>query len=56
MRFSGEQKEHELILDVQSDIVSTSLNIQGGLKDKPSLLWDGQLNRMTLETEQGVRH
>lgn len=54
MRFSGEQKEHELTLDVQSDIVSTSLNIQGGLKDKPSLLWDGQLNRMTLETEQGV--
>ncbi len=54
MHFSGEQKMHELTLDVKSDLVSTSLNIQGALKDKPSLVWDGQLNRMSLETEQGV--
>lgn len=54
VHFSGEQQKHELSLDVKSDIVSTSLNIQGALKDKPSLRWDGQLNRMTVETEQEV--
>ncbi|WP_165310172.1 autotransporter assembly complex protein TamB [Vibrio ziniensis] len=54
MHFSGEQQKHELSLEVKSDIVSTSLNIQGALKDNPSLIWDGQLNRMKVETEQGA--
>jgi len=54
LEVSGDQQAHHLNLDVVSDIVSTSLNLEGALLDKPSLLWNGQLNRMQLESEQGI--
>ncbi len=49
----GDQKKHDINLDVDSDIVSTSLNIQGSLKDKPSLVWNGLLTRMKIVSQQG---
>ncbi len=54
LQVSGDQKEHDVSLDVESDIISTSLALQGTLLDKPSLLWNGQLSRMQIESEQGT--
>jgi len=53
LRVDGGEKEHELTLDVVSDIVSTSLAISGELIQEPSMVWKGALERMTLSTEQG---
>ena len=49
----GGEKSHKLTLDVVSDIVSTSLAISGELVQKPSMVWKGVLERVTLSTEQG---
>ncbi len=53
LHVSGDQAEHALTLDVDSDIVSTRLAIQGSLKDKPTLIWNGFLERMQIESQQG---
>ncbi|PMN30127.1 hypothetical protein BCT35_01835 [Vibrio lentus] len=50
---SGGEKKHTVTLDVISDIVSTSLAISGELIQKPSLIWDGSLDRVKITTQQG---
>ncbi len=50
---SGDEKQHQLTLDVASDIVSTSLEIQGAFTQKPEMIWDGALTRLSLDTIQG---
>nr|WP_321459083.1 translocation/assembly module TamB domain-containing protein [uncultured Vibrio sp.] len=53
LEVSGNEKRHQLTLDVLSDIVSTSLEIQGSLAQKPEMIWDGALTRLSLKTIQG---
>ncbi|MGY0616540.1 autotransporter assembly complex protein TamB [Vibrio sp. FJH11] len=53
LEVSGDEKLHQLTLDVVSDIVSTSLEIQGALEQKPEMIWDGALTRLSLNTVQG---
>ncbi len=53
LELSGDEKLHQLTLDVVSDIVSTSLEIQGAFKQKPQMIWDGALTRLSLNTPQG---
>ena len=53
LKVDGGEKSHKLTLDVVSDIVSTSLAISGELVQKPSMVWKGALERVTLSTEQG---
>ncbi|MCF7481979.1 translocation/assembly module TamB [Vibrio sp. J1-1] len=53
LEVSGDEKLHQLTLDVVSDIVSTSLEIQGSLAQKPEMIWDGALTRLSLDTIQG---
>ncbi|RTZ14287.1 translocation/assembly module TamB [Vibrio aquaticus] len=51
--FNGSQKQHQLKLDVTSNIVSTSLALNGSLKNEPDLSWKGELERMSLSSKQG---
>ncbi|HAS6243419.1 autotransporter assembly complex protein TamB [Vibrio vulnificus] len=51
---SGGEKQHQLSLDVSSDLVSTSLAIHGGLQQKPQMVWSGELERMFATTQQGT--
>ncbi|HHX8463999.1 TPA: autotransporter assembly complex protein TamB [Vibrio diabolicus] len=53
LEVSGDEKMHQLTLDVVSDIVSTSLEIEGSFIQKPQMIWDGALRRLTLSTPQG---
>ncbi|TFH92150.1 autotransporter assembly complex protein TamB [Vibrio ouci] len=53
MVFNGSQQEHNLSLDVASNVASTSLALSGSLTDKPDLIWQGALERMTLSSQQG---
>jgi translocation and assembly module TamB len=53
LEVSGDEKLHQLTLDVVSDIVSTSLEIQGTFEQKPAMIWDGALTRLSLNTPQG---
>lgn len=53
LELSGDEKLHQLTLDVVSDIVSSSLEIEGTFKQKPEMIWDGALRRLTLSTPQG---
>ncbi|MEZ9565005.1 translocation/assembly module TamB domain-containing protein [Vibrio artabrorum] len=50
---SGGEKQHTVALDVVSDIVSASLAVSGELIQKPSLIWNGSLDRVKITTEQG---
>ncbi|MBA5764544.1 translocation/assembly module TamB [Vibrio sp. 404] len=51
---TGTEQAHEVTLDVDSNVVSTSLALSGSLTSKPELNWSGQLQRMMLRSEQGV--
>lgn len=53
LNFNGDQSQHNLTLDVDSNLVSTSLVLSGSLTDKPSIKWAGQLERMLLSSQQG---
>ncbi|MDA0149916.1 autotransporter assembly complex protein TamB [Vibrio sp. LaRot3] len=53
LKLVGTQKQHQLTLDLTSDIASTSLSLDGSLKDKPTLKWDGALTRMGISSQQG---
>ncbi len=53
LELSGDEQRHQLTLDAISDIVSTSLEIQGALEQKPQMIWDGALTRLSLDTPQG---
>lgn len=50
---SGGQQDHQLTLDIESELASTHLAIQGTLQDEPHLVWNGQLERMDLASLQG---
>ncbi|MBT0319358.1 autotransporter assembly complex protein TamB, partial [Vibrio campbellii] len=53
LEVTGDEKLHQLTLDVVSDVVSSSLEIEGTFKQKPEMIWDGALRRLTLSTPQG---
>ncbi len=53
LKLAGDEKQHQLTLDAVSDIVSTSLEIQGALQQNPQMIWDGALTRLSLDTPQG---
>lgn len=53
LKVAGSQAEHELSLDVNSNIASTSLALSGSLTDKPDIAWQGKLERMLLSSKQG---
>ncbi|MCY9805743.1 translocation/assembly module TamB [Vibrio scophthalmi] len=53
LNIGGNQDAHELSLEVNSELLSTRLAISGNLTDKPHLVWQGQLARMMIRTQQG---
>lgn len=54
LAFKGTQQDHQLTLDVLSNLASTSLAVSGSMKNKPDVVWKGSLDRMTLSSQQGV--
>ncbi|MDF2153205.1 translocation/assembly module TamB domain-containing protein [Vibrio sp. CAU 1672] len=53
LTLSGDEQSHALTLDVISDLLSTSLRIEGRLQQQPEMLWQGALRRMQLSSVQG---
>ena len=53
LEVTGDERLHQLTLDVVSDVVSSSLEIEGSFKQKPEMIWDGALRRLTVSTPQG---
>ncbi|MBW3697448.1 translocation/assembly module TamB [Vibrio sp. T187] len=53
LQLEGGEKEHRLTLDVVSNIVSTSLAISGSFTQSPEMIWDGQLERVKVTSQQG---
>lgn len=53
MNFLGTQQQHQLQLDVISNIASTSFALNGVLVDKPDFVWNGTLERMNISSQQG---
>lgn len=53
LKASGSEAQHQLTLDVDSDLVSTSLAINGAWQQTPQMMWDGQLQRMWIQSQQG---
>lgn len=54
LSFIGSQKEHQLSLDVLSNVIKTNFHINGSLNEAPELAWKGTLDRADLSTEQGT--
>lgn len=50
---SGTQDTHQVMLDLTSNIVSTSLALSGSFQDKPKMEWNGTLERVAVNSEQG---
>ncbi|SEG59742.1 translocation/assembly module TamB domain-containing protein [Vibrio hangzhouensis] len=50
---TGTQAEHTLTLDMVSSLLSTNISLKGMLSEKPSLVWQGELSNVHIETEQG---
>lgn len=53
LKAQGSQRKHEVTLDVTSDLASTSLAMNGRLRTEPTLRWQGELERMWLNSPQG---
>ncbi|MGF1721555.1 translocation/assembly module TamB [Vibrio kyushuensis] len=53
LKLKGALDDHELLLDIQSEILSTSLAISGALQQEPSISWKGALERLSLTMIQG---
>ncbi|MGD8111978.1 autotransporter assembly complex protein TamB [Vibrio sp. TRT 17S01] len=53
LEFSGNQQRHELTLDVNSNVVTTRLALNGTMLNKPSLVWKGALERVEILSKQG---
>jgi len=53
LNFQGSQQQHQLNLELVSNVASTSLALTGSLTDKPALVWQGKLERMRLSSQQG---
>lgn len=43
LAFKGNEKSHQLDLDMMTDLFSTRMAVQGGLVNKPKQTWQGQL-------------
>ncbi|MDV7105640.1 translocation/assembly module TamB domain-containing protein [Vibrio sp. TH_r3] len=54
LSLSGTQTDHQLSLDLLSDLLSTDIRIQGGLQQEPELAWKGVLENANLSTQQGT--
>ncbi|ROV58233.1 translocation/assembly module TamB [Vibrio ponticus] len=50
---SGTEQAHEVTLDVNSSLLTTSLALSGNVITQPEVKWTGQLQRMDLRSEQG---
>ena len=53
LNMEGNQHANELSLDVHSDLLSTSLAISGSISEQPNFVWQGQLGRMMIRSQQG---
>lgn len=53
LKAQGSQRKHGVTLDVTSNLVSTSLAMNGRLRTEPTLRWQGELERMWLNSPQG---
>jgi len=51
--FKGHEQEHQLTLDLLSELASASLKLTGSLQQQPQLRWQGALERAKLTSEQG---
>lgn len=54
VQLAGTEAKHSLKLAVNSDLLTTSLQVNGGVTKEPKLEWKGALNKGQLSTEQGV--
>ncbi|MDN3680370.1 translocation/assembly module TamB domain-containing protein [Vibrio tapetis subsp. quintayensis] len=54
LRFKGDEQDHQLTLDLLSDIASASVKVAGALQQEPHLVWSGALERAKLTSEQGT--
>ncbi|WP_089140035.1 autotransporter assembly complex protein TamB [Vibrio rumoiensis] len=43
LAFKGNEKSHQLDLDMMTDLFSTTMAVQGGMVNKPKQAWKGQL-------------
>ena len=50
----GQQQQHHLALELNSPLVSSQLAITGNLQDSPNWHWQGELERMNIESIQGL--
>ncbi|OEF22997.1 autotransporter assembly complex protein TamB [Vibrio rumoiensis] len=48
LRFSGNEKSHKLTLDTVTDVASVQLQVEGGLDQKPTATWKGQLQSASI--------
>lgn len=53
LSLNGNQNNHQLNLELLSELLSAKWQVQGKLKQTPSLLWSGGVNQAYLSTEQG---
>lgn len=53
LSLNGQQEQHHLTLEVKSPLVSSQLAISGRLTESTNWRWDGQLERMNIESIQG---
>ncbi|WP_413285290.1 translocation/assembly module TamB domain-containing protein [Vibrio sp. MA40-2] len=53
LSLSGTQTDHQLNLDLLSDLLTTDIHIEGGLQQEPELAWRGVLDKANLSTQQG---
>ncbi|MBJ7019446.1 hypothetical protein, partial [Vibrio cholerae] len=53
LKAQGSQRKHGVTLDVTSNLASTSLAMNGRLRTEPTLRWQGELERMWLNSPQG---
>ncbi len=53
LKAQDSQREHGGTLDVTSNLASTSLAMNGRLRTEPTLRWQGELERMWLNSPEG---
>jgi translocation and assembly module TamB len=51
--FSGSKEKHQASFSMLSEMVSTKLQVNGGIKEQDNLSWEGVLNKAEIATEQG---
>ncbi|WP_117235810.1 translocation/assembly module TamB domain-containing protein [Vibrio maerlii] len=53
LSLKGQESQHQLSLDVASKIISTQIRVSGNLDRSKGIVWDGELDRAEITTEQG---